>query len=78
MFVDLSFHSESNILLQDAGYTWMNLDDCYAERNRSEDGDIVARKLTFCVFIHPIHIQFDLKRQDPFPIWNEISHRSNS
>lgn len=26
---------------QDAGYTYVNVDDCYAEKERSPNGDIV-------------------------------------
>ena len=33
---------------QDAGYHWVNIDDCYAEKNRSADGFIVPGKLGRC------------------------------
>ncbi|KAI0760035.1 glycoside hydrolase family 27 protein [Fomes fomentarius] len=33
--------------LRDVGYTHVNIDDCYAERNRSSTGDIVADHLRF-------------------------------
>ncbi|THU84330.1 glycoside hydrolase [Dendrothele bispora CBS 962.96] len=33
--------------LQDAGYNYVNIDDCYAEKNRSADGFIVADKVRF-------------------------------
>jgi alpha-galactosidase len=33
--------------LIDAGYNWMNLDDCYSEKSRSPSGDIVAHKTRF-------------------------------
>ncbi|EKM57964.1 glycoside hydrolase family 27 protein, partial [Phanerochaete carnosa HHB-10118-sp] len=33
--------------LQDAGYNWVNLDDCYAESNRSADGLIVPDNVRF-------------------------------
>ncbi|GJE99579.1 glycoside hydrolase family 27 protein [Phanerochaete sordida] len=33
--------------LQDAGYSWVNLDDCYAEKNRSTDGYIVPDQVRF-------------------------------
>lgn len=40
--VDLNIHEiMDNIAGQDAGYNHVNLDDCYAERNRSPDGFIV-------------------------------------
>jgi len=29
---------------QDAGYNYVNIDDCYAEKNRTADGDIVEGK----------------------------------
>jgi len=29
-------------LAQDVGYTYINIDDCYSEKNRSASGDIVA------------------------------------
>lgn len=32
--------------LQTAGYEYVNIDDCYAEKNRSETGDIVASEST--------------------------------
>lgn len=32
----------SHLLRQDVGYTHVNIDDCYAEKNRSTDGFIVA------------------------------------
>ncbi|KAG6908930.1 hypothetical protein DXG01_002709 [Tephrocybe rancida] len=31
--------------LKDVGYTHMNLDDCYSEKNRSASGDILASAL---------------------------------
>ncbi|KZP33804.1 glycoside hydrolase family 27 protein [Athelia psychrophila] len=31
----------------DAGYTWYNIDDCYSERNRTSNGDIIADKTRF-------------------------------
>ena len=31
----------------DAGYNWINLDDCYSEKKRSPSGDIVANKERF-------------------------------
>lgn len=34
---------------QDAGYTYVNIDDCYAEKNRSVDGYIVAGGRQFIV-----------------------------
>ncbi|EJD00169.1 glycoside hydrolase [Fomitiporia mediterranea MF3/22] len=33
--------------LQDAGYEFINLDDCWAEKNRSESGDLVPDKTRF-------------------------------
>ncbi|KAJ8693957.1 hypothetical protein PTI98_008894 [Pleurotus ostreatus] len=33
--------------LQAAGYNYVNIDDCYAERNRSSDGNIIADKVRF-------------------------------
>ncbi|KAL0959536.1 hypothetical protein HGRIS_011249 [Hohenbuehelia grisea] len=33
--------------LQAAGYNYVNIDDCYAERNRSASGDIIADKVRF-------------------------------
>ncbi|KAI0070323.1 glycoside hydrolase [Panus rudis PR-1116 ss-1] len=33
--------------LQDAGYTHVNIDDCYAEKNRSADGFIIPDKVRF-------------------------------
>ncbi|KAH7869164.1 glycoside hydrolase [Lentinula edodes] len=33
--------------LQTAGYEYVNIDDCYAEKNRSENGDIVANSVRF-------------------------------
>ncbi|KAF8828466.1 hypothetical protein HHX47_DHR3000284 [Lentinula edodes] len=33
--------------LQTAGYEYVNIDDCYAEKNRSETGDIVANSVRF-------------------------------
>ncbi|KAF8634242.1 hypothetical protein AX15_001000 [Amanita polypyramis BW_CC] len=33
--------------LLDVGYTYVNIDDCYAEKNRSASGDIVADKVRF-------------------------------
>lgn len=33
-----------NFTTQDAGYTRVNLDDCYSEKERSPSGDIVASK----------------------------------
>jgi len=33
--------------LIDAGYTWMNIDDCYSEMKRNANGDIVAHKTRF-------------------------------
>ncbi|KAJ3808452.1 glycoside hydrolase superfamily [Lentinula aff. lateritia] len=33
--------------LQAAGYEYVNIDDCYAEKNRSENGDIVANSVRF-------------------------------
>ncbi|KAI0676620.1 glycoside hydrolase family 27 protein [Trametes maxima] len=33
--------------LADLGYTQVNIDDCYSEKNRSASGDIVADKLRF-------------------------------
>ncbi|KAI8969765.1 glycoside hydrolase family 27 protein [Trametes punicea] len=33
--------------LADVGYTHVNIDDCYAEKNRSASGDIVANKARF-------------------------------
>jgi alpha-galactosidase len=36
-------------LVQDAGYNWMNLDDCYSEKKRNVDGDIVARTPLFSI-----------------------------
>ncbi|RPD59108.1 glycoside hydrolase family 27 protein [Lentinus tigrinus ALCF2SS1-6] len=33
--------------LKDVGYTHVNIDDCYAERNRSASGDIVADHVRF-------------------------------
>ncbi|KAF9478960.1 glycoside hydrolase [Pholiota conissans] len=31
----------------DLGYNFINIDDCYSEKNRSSSGDIVANKVTF-------------------------------
>ncbi|KII87797.1 glycoside hydrolase family 27 protein [Plicaturopsis crispa FD-325 SS-3] len=36
-----------NLGLYDVGYTFMNIDDCYAEKNRSASGDIVANAKDF-------------------------------
>ncbi|PPQ75264.1 hypothetical protein CVT24_007437 [Panaeolus cyanescens] len=33
--------------LQDAGYNYVNIDDCYAEKNRTAAGDIVEDKVRF-------------------------------
>ncbi|TFK68348.1 glycoside hydrolase family 27 protein [Pluteus cervinus] len=33
--------------LQDAGYNFVNIDDCYAEKNRTANGDIVEDKVRF-------------------------------
>ncbi|KAJ7250431.1 glycoside hydrolase superfamily [Mycena rebaudengoi] len=33
--------------LLDVGYTYLNIDDCYAEKNRDANGDIVEDKLRF-------------------------------
>ncbi|KAJ7242413.1 glycoside hydrolase superfamily [Mycena rebaudengoi] len=33
--------------LLDVGYTYVNIDDCYAEKNRSANGDIVEDKVRF-------------------------------
>ncbi|KJA21424.1 glycoside hydrolase family 27 protein [Hypholoma sublateritium FD-334 SS-4] len=33
--------------LLDVGYNYVNIDDCYSEKNRSSSGDIVANKVTF-------------------------------
>ncbi|KAJ7269547.1 glycoside hydrolase superfamily, partial [Mycena rebaudengoi] len=33
--------------LLDVGYTYLNIDDCYAEKNRSANGDIVEDKVRF-------------------------------
>ncbi|KAH9950215.1 glycoside hydrolase family 27 protein [Amylocystis lapponica] len=33
--------------LADIGYTYVNIDDCYSERNRSAEGDIVAHRDRF-------------------------------
>ncbi|KAF8875061.1 glycoside hydrolase [Infundibulicybe gibba] len=33
--------------LQAAGYNYVNIDDCYAEKNRSASGDIIADKVRF-------------------------------
>ncbi|KAF8068665.1 glycoside hydrolase [Lyophyllum atratum] len=33
--------------LQDAGYNYVNIDDCYAEKNRSASGDIIEDKIRF-------------------------------
>ncbi|KAF9023342.1 glycoside hydrolase [Hymenopellis radicata] len=33
--------------LQDAGYNYVNIDDCYAEKNRSASGDIIADTVRF-------------------------------
>ncbi|KAK2464522.1 hypothetical protein APHAL10511_003501 [Amanita phalloides] len=33
--------------LLDVGYTYVNIDDCYAEKNRSANGDIVAHLVRF-------------------------------
>jgi hypothetical protein len=37
-----------------AGYNWINLDDCYASKNRSISGEIVAGPVHYagiCVFL---------------------------
>jgi len=36
-----------------AGYDWINLDDCYANKNRNASGEIVAGKspLTFHILL---------------------------
>jgi hypothetical protein len=46
-----------------AGYNWINLDDCYASKNRSASGEIVAGKmpLTF-------HILFRANQQRVDPV----------
>ncbi|KAF5371640.1 hypothetical protein D9758_003577 [Tetrapyrgos nigripes] len=33
--------------LKDVGYNYLNLDDCYSERNRSASGDIIANATSF-------------------------------
>lgn len=33
--------------LQAVGYEYVNIDDCYAEKNRSASGDIVAGELSY-------------------------------
>ncbi|KXN84641.1 putative alpha-galactosidase B [Leucoagaricus sp. SymC.cos] len=33
--------------LQDAGYSYVNIDDCYAEKNRSQGGDIIEDRVRF-------------------------------
>ena len=35
-------------ILQDAGYNYVNLDDCYSEQKRSSSGDIVASMSNPC------------------------------
>jgi alpha-galactosidase len=32
---------------QDSGYKYVNLDDCYSEKQRSTSGDIIASQLDF-------------------------------
>ncbi|KAF8330631.1 glycoside hydrolase [Amanita rubescens] len=41
----LHLHPHYGVL--DAGYTYVNIDDCYAEKNRSADGYIVADSVKF-------------------------------
>jgi alpha-galactosidase len=38
--------------LKAVGYNWVNLDDCYSEKQRSESGEIIAGKSLFSVS-HP-------------------------
>jgi hypothetical protein len=35
--------------LKDVGYNYLNLDDCYSERNRSASGDIIASEYIITV-----------------------------
>lgn len=40
-------HLMQSLGLQDAGYNYVNIDDCYAEKNRTADGDIVEDHVRF-------------------------------
>jgi hypothetical protein len=55
----------------------MNIDDCYSEKERNANGDIIPRMS--CVF--PVTTLFPTSlvafRQDPLPIWDEQTYGSN-
>jgi len=40
-------HLMKSLGLMDAGYSWLNLDDCYSEKKRNANGDIIAHKTRF-------------------------------
>lgn len=50
--------------LQAAGYSWINLDDCYATKNRSASGNIVAGPSVSSLY-HTSSLQPACVREDP-------------
>lgn len=61
---------------KDVGYGYVNIDDCYSEKKRSTNGDIVAG---WSYLPHPfIRSPPTQSRQDPFSLWNEMAHGPNS
>ncbi|KAJ3570854.1 hypothetical protein NP233_g4133 [Leucocoprinus birnbaumii] len=40
-------HLMQSLGLQDAGYNYVNIDDCYAEKNRTAAGDIIEDRVRF-------------------------------
>ena len=62
---------------KDVGYTHVNIDDCYAEKNRSASGDIVAGSLSAARCLHVILRLLLTARHRSLRFWNEQPHRSN-
>ena len=62
---------------KDVGYTHVNIDDCYAEKNRSASGDIVAGSLSAACCLHVILRLLLTARHRSLRFWNEQPHRSN-
>jgi hypothetical protein len=55
----------------------MNLDDCYSEKKRNANGDIVARMYSVTLFIDLFLLLWLFIRQDQIPIGDEQSYRPN-
>lgn len=54
-------------LRQDVGYNYINIDDCYSEKERDSNGNIVASKYCFFILWHTQDLIFWKIGKERFP-----------